>query len=313
MSASTRANSKPISPLHRKVRLFFTGLTMGLADLVPGVSGGTIAFLLGIYEELLYTIRLITGRVIRLIIKGRFKEAYQIIPFGFIIPLAAGAVTTIFGFAQIIEFLLTTQPLFVWAFFFGLVLGSAYVISRRIDHWNVRRVVLLAIGFLLTFLLVGIPSLGGNSSLLAIFGTGMIAITAMILPGISGSLIMVLLGQYEIVITAISERNFVTIAVFGLGAVLGLALFVRLLSWLLKRYHFAVIALLIGVMLGSLRRVWPWQEVTSDGIMTSVIPNVSLSFVLAILLIVISISIVLFLDRIGIAKEHVHDIKSSKE
>ncbi|HMR55383.1 MAG TPA: DUF368 domain-containing protein [Candidatus Doudnabacteria bacterium] len=288
----------------RKVRLFFTGLTMGIADLIPGVSGGTIAILFGIYDELLYTIRLITGQVPRSILAGKFREAFKLIPFAFLLPVGAGLFIAIFGLVQIVSFLLETQPVLVWALFFGLVVGSVYAVSRRITKWTFRHVLFLTLGFTLTYIVVGLPAVGGNESPLVIFATGAISITAMILPGISGSLIMVLLGQYEIIINAVASRDFVTLGFFATGAIVGLALFVRLLSWLLKYYHFAVIAFLIGVMAGSLRRIWPWQDIDAVGNSVNVLPLLELSLVWPILIAVVGFLSVYILERVGIAGEH---------
>jgi putative membrane protein len=289
---------------NRKARLFFTGLTMGLADLIPGVSGGTIAFLLGIYDELLYTIKLMTGQVPKLILARKFKQAYSLIPFGFLIPLFGGIALAIFGLAQVVSFLLETHPVAVWSLFFGLVLGSAFVVSRRITKWTVRRSLSMLLGFVVTFVVVGLPSVGGSNSPLAILGTGAIAITAMILPGISGSLIMVLLGQYKVIIDAVANRDFAILAIFAAGAILGLALFVRILTWLLKHYHMSVIAFLVGVLAGSLRRIWPWQNIDANNNMTNILPSIDGQFLWAVLLTVAGFMIVIILERVGIAKEH---------
>jgi len=297
------SKSRKQEPEERKLRLVFTGLTMGLADLVPGVSGGTIALLLGIYDELLYTVKLMTGKVPKLFLAGKFKQAFLLIPFGFLLPLATGLLLAIFGLVRVISYLLEAQPVLVWAFFFGLVLGSVFVISHRVKKWTARRGLLMTLGFGLTFILVGLPSMSGSDSSIAVFATGAIAITAMILPGISGSLIMVLLGQYEVIINAVSDRNFATMTLFALGALCGLALFVRLLTWLMKHYHFAVIAFLVGVMAGSLRRIWPWQVTDSSDVARNVLPQVELSLVWAVLLMITGFAIVFILEQLGVAKE----------
>lgn len=299
-----RRSVKKDASKRRRIHLVFTGLTMGLADLVPGVSGGTIAFLFGIYDELLYTIKLITGQVPKLVLQGKIVQAFRLIPFSFLLPLGIGLILAIFGLVHVVSFLLDTQPTLVWALFFGLVLGSAYIVSRRVKDWNLNRTLLLITGFLLTFVVVGLPSIGGNDSPLALFATGAVAITAMILPGISGSLIMVLLGQYEIIIKAVAERDVMTLVVFAAGAIIGLALFVRLLTWLLKHYHLAVIAVLVGIMLGSLRRIWPWQETDANGYATNIMPVIEPGLVIAVLLMIIGFAIVFALERIGITKEH---------
>lgn len=302
----TKTNYKtPSNDIISKVRLFFTGFTMGLADLIPGVSGGTIAFLFGIYDELLYSIKLITGRVPKLLLAREFKSAIRVIPFGFLLPLGAGITMAIFGLVKIVAHLLDTQPVLVWSLFFGLVLGSAYVVSSRVTSWTTKRVLLLFLGFISTFILVGLPSIGGSTNPVALFLTGAIAITAMILPGISGSLIMVLLGQYEIIIEAVSNREFSVLIVFGAGAVVGLGLFVRLLTWLLKHYHAAVVAVLVGVMLGSLRRIWPWQVSESNDVTSNVLPQLSVALVWPLCLFIIGFIVVIILERIGVAKEHI--------
>lgn len=300
----TKHDTPETGSTKRKRQLFFTGLTMGIADLIPGVSGGTIAFLFGIYDELLYTIKLMTGQVPKLLLVGKFRQAFTLIPFAFLLPLGIGIALAIFGLVQVVSFLLETQPVLVWALFFGLVLGSAYVVSRRITEWTVRRGLLLILGFVVTFIIVGLPSIGGSAAPLAVFATGAIAITAMILPGISGSLIMVLLGQYEIVINAVADRDFSTLAVFAAGAIIGLALFVRLLTWLLKHYHMAVIAFLIGVMAGSLRRIWPWQLEGASGNITNTLPPIEPAVLWALLLMIAGFAIVFILERAGIAREH---------
>lgn len=301
---STTSLRQNTSQPGRKKRLLFTGLTMGLADLVPGVSGGTIALLLGIYDELLYSVRLMTGQIPKLILARKFKQAFLMVPFGFLLPLGAGIFVAIFGLVHVISYLLEAHPAMVWALFFGLVLGSSYVIARRIAKWTIQRGLLLCLGFALTYILVGLPSMGGSDAPLAIFGTGALAITAMILPGISGSLIMVLLGQYEIIIHAVAERDYIILVLFAVGAIIGLGIFVRLLTWLLKHYHFAVIAVLVGIMAGSLRRIWPWQNEDSVGNVTNSMPSVDTSLLWAVLLILTGFAIVFFLERAGVAREH---------
>jgi putative membrane protein len=196
----------------------------------------------------------------------------------------------------------------VWSVFFGLVLGSAFVIRKRIKGWTARRAALLVAGFALTFFIVGLPQLETASAPLLTFGTGAIASVAMILPGISGSLIMVLLGQYEHIIAAISSLDVFTLGLFVLGIVTGLAAFVRLLSWLLHNHHSAVIATLTGVMLGSLGAIWPWQSASG----AIIAPEMNWSFLLATLLMATGFVVVLLLERAGIAKEHVNDVDSKE-
>ena len=302
---NSKKNQEPDeTPATRKRRIFFTGLTMGTADLVPGVSGGTIAFLFGIYDELLYSIKVATGPALKLIFTGKFKAAFKLMPFAFLVPLLLGMLLAIFGMVQIVNYLLETFPTFVWSLFFGLVAGSVYVILRRLTQWTPKRILLLILGFVLTFILVGLPSIGGSDSPLAIFSTGAVAITAMILPGISGSMIMVILGQYEIVINAVADRNLGMLAIFAAGIFVGIATFVRVLSWLLKRYHQAVMAFLIGVMAGSLRSIWPWQTESSNGTVSNVLPQIDLALAGVLLLMLFGFGLVILLERVGVAREH---------
>lgn len=282
---------------------------MGMADLVPGVSGGTIAFLYGIYDELLYSIKLVTGTVPRLLLKGKFKQAVSVVPFGFLLPVFIGIASAILGLVHAFTYLLDNYPVYLWSVFFGLVVGSAFVIKNRIKKWQFTHLLLAVAAFLATFILLGLPKGATSStSLFVTFMTGAIASCAMILPGISGSLIMVMLGQYQNVIGYVSERRLQNIVVFVGGAIGGLALFSRLLSWLLHRYHNATIATLIGIMMGSLRRVWPWQS-DAGVVYRTYLPEFSLGTLFAVLLIAAGFAFVWLLEKKGIAREH-DDIQS---
>ncbi len=289
----------------RKPRLFFTGLSMGLADLVPGVSGGTIAFLFGIYDELLYSIKILSGEIPRRLIRGDFKEAMNLVPFGFLLPLGAGILTAIFGFVHVVSYLLENHTVLIWSLFFGLVLGSVYVVSKRVPSWNLNRITLIFLGFIVTYAVLGLSVSQAGFSPLTLFLTGAIASVAMILPGISGSLIMVMLGQYKNVVTAVAERNLPYLVVFAMGAFIGLALFSRLLSWLLKNHHSGVIAFLIGIMIGSLRKIWPWQVEQSADVSVNVLPDFNIWLLYSLLLSVAGYFIVLRLEKIGVAREHI--------
>ncbi len=310
MHHTKKTKNNTSSPPPRRMRLFLTGLSMGVADLVPGVSGGTIAFLYGIYDELLYSIRVFTGTVPRLILKADFKACFKAVPFGFLVPLMSGMLIAIFGFAKIFSYLLATYPVLMWSVFFGLVLGSTFIVRKRVTAWNARRLSLALAGFLATFILLGIPNASVTPTAFIIFLTGATASCAMILPGISGSLIMVMLGQYKNVMGFVSERNIGQLIIFAFGALVGLGLFSRLLSWLLRNYHSATIATLLGVMLGSLRRVWPWQTETADGIYVSHMPAVNLQLIFALILMAAGFMLVIILERRGIAREHNEDIRT---
>lgn len=291
-----------------RLRLLITGFSMGVADLVPGVSGGSIALLFGIYDELIHSIKLVTGEVLKLLVHGQFIDAYRKIPLQFLVPVFGGIFIAIFGFVRIVEYLLEVYPVYVWAFFFGLIIGTAHIIANRISDWTINRALLLTTGAAIVFFVVGLPAANSESTVVAMFGTGLIAICAMILPGISGSLIMLILGQYENVISAVSELKLQLLISFAAGATVGLALFSRLLSWLLDKYHSATLAFLVGLMIGALRAVWPWRTELSSEIYESYLPGLTSNTLLAVAFIVVGYILVLQLEKIGLAREHDEDL-----
>ena len=239
------------------------GSFMGAADAVPGVSGGTIALLLGIYERLLHNIQHCTNLVISVlrIDRATTKRSFQSVEWHFLLSLLSGVFITFVLLAQIIERLLEKHPTSVAGLFFGLVLASVIVAVFMVSSWNVFRVSLgLAVG-IAVFILLGVRA-GPiqQPSLLIFFLSGAIAISAMILPGISGSFFLLMIGMYGSLIEAVNERLLSKLLVFGLGAVLSLSLSARLLSWILRNYRDSVLALLIGLMIGSLRVIWPWPN-----------------------------------------------------
>lgn len=285
---------------------------MGTADLVPGVSGGTIAFLFGIYNELLEAIKTLTGTTLKLLFKGRFKEAWRSIPLRFLVPLFIGILTAIFALASLISYLLEEQGLFVWSFFFGLVIGSALVIRKRIKRWTWQTWASLIIGTVVTFFVVGLTSGSIGSGPLAVLLSGMIAFCAMILPGISGSLMLVVLGQYQYILDSVSERVFTPLILLALGGAVGLGLFSRLLSWLLKHYHAIVIAFLIGMLLGSLRKIWPWRNTysaESTAMQMNQMPAFDWTFPVCLLLAALAVFLVTRLEALGLTEEQHHDVK----
>ncbi|MEK7650003.1 MAG: DUF368 domain-containing protein [Patescibacteria group bacterium] len=303
---------KQTAGFRKDARLLFTGFSMGIADLVPGVSGGTIAFLYGIYDELLFSIKQATGVFLSLLFKGKMREAFQALPLRFLGLLFAGIATAAFGFAGLVTHMLGNYPTLIWSLFFGFVLGSAAIIKKRVMRWDWTRIMLLLAGALITYAVIGISQLNFAPTPLAIFLTGAVAFCAMILPGISGSLIMVILGQYQHVIEAISERNFALLIYLAAGGAMGLALFARLLSWLLRHYHGNVMAFLIGMLLGSLRKVWPWQAAHADlATMVNILPEPNMQLLASIILGIMGFLLVWHLEKLDIASEH-DDISTKK-
>ena len=241
--------------------VFLRGMLMGAADIVPGVSGGTMAFITGIYDTLLASIRAFdldfAGKVLRLDIRG----AWDHVNGPFLLALLAGIATSIFSLARLISWVLQHHPVPLWAFFFGLILASALVLLRQVQGWNTGRVLSLLAGMALATSVALSPVVSFQAGLAGIFLSGFLAICAMILPGISGSFILVLLGMYGTVLLAVTSLDVAFLAVFAVGAGAGLMCFSRLLHWLLQRYHQGTMALLTGFLFGSLLVVWPWKRV----------------------------------------------------
>ncbi len=237
------------------------GFLMGSADVVPGVSGGTMAFILGIYEELIQSIRMV-GRpeFMRAVLGLRIRQALELINAAFLAAILAGIILAVVSLAPGIEWLLVHQPVLLWSFFFGLVLASVFTVSKRIRRWTPGLWLSLAVGMVGAYLLVGMVPVQTPETWWFLFLSGALAICAMILPGISGSFILVLLGKYQFFVSAVNQRDLVSLALAGMGAAVGLVSFAQVLGWLFKRYHDPTVALLTGLMLGSLRKVWPWKE-----------------------------------------------------
>lgn len=245
--------------LFKYVGVAFKGACMGAADVIPGVSGGTIAFLMGIYQELLDSIKSVNGEAFKLLFKGKIVEFWKHINGNFLASLFVGILVSVFSLARLMKYLLEFHPIPLWSFFFGLILASAIYILKGLDKWSVQNIISLVIGVgIAAFICVASPAQTPDA-LWFVFLSGAIAICAMILPGISGSFILLLLGKYAFVMTAVTELNIPVLAVFALGCGIGIISFSHFLSWLLKKFYMLTIALLSGFMLGSLLKVWPWK------------------------------------------------------
>ena len=261
--------------MKNKLILFLKGIAMGAADVVPGVSGGTIAFISGIYEELLSSIKSVDLEALKLLTGFKFKAFWLKINGKFLIVLFAGIAFSILSLSRLVLYLLENQPILLWSFFFGLIVASVFLVAKQITKWSALPVLALIIGTAIAYYISSIGSIADeNASLLYVFICGAIAICAMILPGISGSFILILMGAYQLIFGTIKElidslvaSNFAAffnhlklIIVFIVGCLFGLISFSRLLSWLFKNYHNTTVALLIGFLIGSLNKVWPWKE-----------------------------------------------------
>ena len=251
------------------------GLAMGAADVVPGVSGGTIAFISGIYEELIETIHKLDVGFFSIWKKEGFFKAWAKYNLGFLLALFSGVGISILSLAKIITWLLSNHPIMVWSFFFGLVLASILYVGRQIYKWDLKTsgATLVATG--LSYAITLAKPIGDLSSTWFLFLAGFIAIIAMILPGISGAFILLLLGAYKSIMSTINDFRdgllsldwelfssaFIKISVFGMGAIVGLKVFSRVLNWLFKNHKDLILATLTGFMIGALNKIWPWKEV----------------------------------------------------
>jgi len=235
---------------------------MGAADVVPGVSGGTIAFITGIYEELINSIKSINLSALKLLFSFKLVAFWKSVNGNFLVSVLLGIGISIFSLAKGLEYLLHHYPILVWSFFFGLIVASAIYIARTIKKWKAGTIISGIAGIVIAWFITVLSPAEANTTWLFIFISGSIAICAMILPGISGSFILVLLGMYKFILSAVGDLNIQVILVFLAGAAIGIIAFSNLLSWLLKNFHNLTIAMLSGFMVGSLNKVWPWKEVT---------------------------------------------------
>ncbi|APG65013.1 DUF368 domain-containing protein [Tenacibaculum todarodis] len=292
------------------------GLAMGAADVVPGVSGGTIAFISGIYEELLESISNINLDLFKTLKKEGFSSAWKQLNGNFLLALFSGIFISIVSLAKAIKWLLENEPILLWSFFFGLVLASIIYIAKQITKWNVVSYVLLVLGAVLAYYITTLnPLISESSSPLFMFLAGAVAICAMILPGISGSFILVLLGAYKPILEAINNRDLKTIALVGAGAFVGLLTFSRVLKWLFTHYKNYTLVALTGFIIGSLNKIWPWKKVLTYRLNShgenvpfneqSVLPT---SFdgdpkiVFGIVLMIVGFSLILLLEKLAVKK-----------
>jgi len=257
--------------------LLLKGMAMGIAEVIPGVSGGTIAFITGIYETLLESIKKVLGpELIQAVRNGGIKQAWKSINGNFllflIMGMAIGFIAGVFGVAHLLE----NYPILVWAFFFGLIIASAIYIGRQVKKWDWVAIVGMLLAIAIAYWITIASPAQGSSALWMVFVAGAIAISALILPGISGSFMLLLMGMYTVVFPAIKDalstfntESLLIVLVFGLGCLLGLGTVARVLSWTFKRYHNTTLAVMTGFMVGSLNKIWPWRNVLSTRIDSS--------------------------------------------
>lgn len=246
-----------------KVSLFFKGAAMGAADIVPGVSGGTIAFITGIYEELINSIQSISWKTVVTLRQQGFAAAWNSINGGFLLTLFSGILFSIFTLAKLISFLLVAYPEMLWSFFFGLVVASVWHVSQQIKVWRWVNILPVLVGVLVAWAASSGTPAEVEATTLNLFLSGCLAICAMILPGISGSFILLLLGMYGVILGAVKSLDIAVLAVFAGGCVVGLLTIANLLAWAFRRFHDYTLLVLTGFMIGALDKVWPWKETIS--------------------------------------------------
>lgn len=245
------------------LKTYVSGVLMGAADVIPGVSGGTIAFIVGIYDRLISALSGVNKDSLNMLLRGDFRALWRHFDGSFLLVLLAGIATSIFTIAHIVTDLLHNYPVWLWSFFFGLILASSYILIREIRRFSWRHVSVLIIGAVIgAGLSLLVPTQVSTNAFMVLI-SGMIAICAMILPGISGSFILLMMGMYGFIIGAVKSLDLITIAVFAVGALMGLLSFSKLLHWLLEHAKSITLSLLTGIMLGALVKVWPWKETLS--------------------------------------------------
>ena len=291
------------------------GIAMGAADVVPGVSGGTIAFISGIYEELIETINRVNFKTLTILKKEGFKAAWKSINGNFLLSLLLGIGLSILTLSKLVKWLLENKPILIWSFFFGLVLASIIYIAKQIEKWDAAAIVVLILGAASAFYITTLPSMVTESSSgLFMFLAGALAICAMILPGISGGFILLLLGAYKPALDALHDKDIKTILLLIAGAIGGVLTFSRLLKWLFESYRNMTLAILTGFVAGSLNKIWPWKEVLQSEIINGklkILKEKSISpftfegdneLALAIVFAVIGFAVILILERTAVKK-----------
>lgn len=244
------------------ILIFFKGIAMGAADTVPGVSGGTIAFITGIYEELITSISNVNFSILSTWKKEGFVAMWKKLNGNFIVTLLSGIAFSIFTLMRATRYMLENYPIIVWAFFFGLVLASIWYVGKQIKIWRPATIIALVLSSIIAYWITTISAVNGTDhSDLFLFFAGAIAVIAMILPGISGAYILILLGAYEEITHIISDFDFRRIFIVGAGIIVGLLSFSKVLKWLFSKYENLTLAALTGFIIGSLNKIWPWKEV----------------------------------------------------
>lgn len=290
------------------ITTIFKGMAMGAANVIPGVSGGTIALITGIFERLINAIKSFNGVAIKLLFSGNIKALIKHIDFWFLVSVFGGIGIAIISLARLFEFLFEHYPVYIWSFFFGLVLASVYFVGKTIKKWDVSVIVAFIVGTAIAVFISILTPASENSSIFYLIVCGVVAVCSMILPGLSGSFVLILLGNYQLVmITAVNNFDLKILLPVVFGAAVGLLVFSHGLSWLLKKYHNQTLAVLTGFILGSLGILWPWKEAQTqnfEGKIKTVgydwlLPEINTAFYLAMLFILLGILSIWLTEYLG--------------
>lgn len=320
MSKLTWTEALKASPGPRSLKeygaLFSKGVCMGVADLIPGVSGGTVAFITGIYEQLLDAIGSINKSFLQELKKGQIKQALALVHVRFLAVVLGAIITTIFAFARVMHYLMTEHTVWTWSLFFGLIGASIVVVFRELTApFSWRQMLPLIGGTIAAYIIVSLIPVDTPETAWFLYLCGLISISAMILPGLSGSFLLLILGKYEFVTAAVKNPfapgAFEILVLFVLGALTGAMGFTRILNWFLKHYRPETMAFLTGILVGSMKKVWPWKEVLETRLVggkervlreANILPELSQDTAIAVVLMVLGLVFVLVLDRLSQGK-----------
>lgn len=292
----------------------FKGMAMGAANVIPGVSGGTIALITGVFERLIDAIKSFDLKALKLLLSGKISDFINYIDLWFLVSLFLGVGIAIVTLARLFKYLFVAYPVFIWAFFFGLVLASVYFVGKAVSKWNISSIITFIVGCTIAVSISVLTPASENDSMIYLFLCGIIAICSMIIPGLSGSFVLILLGNYQLVmINAVSELNLKVLLPVAAGAGIGLVGFSHFLSWLLKKYHNQTIAMLTGFILGSLGILWPWKEPITQTFGEKIktigydwsIPSANSEFFIALIFIILGMASIWITESLGSKKNKV--------
>ena len=288
--------------------LLLKGIAMGIANIIPGVSGGTIALITNIYEELILSLKSFDITSLKLLFSFKIEEFIKHTNLYFILSVFGGALISVFGIAKLLESIFESHQVLVWSFFFGLILASVYYIGLKIKVWNLKTILYFILGTLIAVSITFISKQEvENTNLIYVFLCGIVSIVGMILPGLSGSFILILMGNYELLMVssinglwAADMSSYILLSTFVIGSIVGLMLFSHIIAWLFKNFKDQLLSLLTGFVLGSLLIIWPWKDINVNNVTTNwYLPELNTHTIFAFILMLIGYMIVVLIEKIS--------------